>query len=260
MENGKIDSLKKHKHPSLSLLVLVLTILNSDASAMRLMAYDRQTGEKSPLPYTSLIVRVVEVEESITTDANGEFDFNCRECLDESMRPEIIYVKNKSIVIEQFGDFKLKDDVMVVYKINHLAVLSDFAKQCSGFTKDMVFEKIKNLSGTTPINLYWLDEKNILIGANKQDEEAVGATSYIGKTQYDLFSFEMADRIVKHNNLVMQTGKVLSQEEMINDITTSEIKYFTSIKAPLYDNMGKSIGILGTSVDITTEKNAECIK
>jgi len=70
----------------------------------------------------------------------------------------------------------------------------------------------------------------------------------------------MADNIVRHNNEVMRTGKILVQEEPIKDVTTGKIKYFTAYKAPLFDNNEKIIGTLGTSIDITTEKEAESTK
>ncbi|MCX6013518.1 MAG: PAS domain-containing protein, partial [Chloroflexi bacterium] len=121
----------------------------------------------------------------------------------------------------------------------------------------------KRLADVTPIPIYWLDKNNAALGANKQTLEAVGGKSiadFIGKTAYEYYPFEMADNIVKHCNLVMQTGKILSKEEPIRDVTTGETKYFNTFKAPLYDNNGKIIGLVGTSVNITAEKNAERLK
>ncbi|MEI8055438.1 MAG: PAS domain-containing protein [bacterium] len=146
---------------------------------------------------------------------------------------------------------------------SNLAVLLVIVQQCSGLTRNEVFETIERLADDVPIGLYWFDENNGVVGANKQDTENTGATSitgYIGKTPYDYLPFEMADSIVKHCTLVMQTGKILSQEELFKDITTGETKCLNSFKAPLCDNTGKIIGALCTSIDITAEKDAERLK
>ena len=110
-----------------------------------------------------------------------------------------------------------------------LAILLILAQQCNGYTKEQIFAKIKAYAPSVSINLYWLDANNKIIGANKETLAGVGLKkidSCIGKTAYDLYPYEMADRIAKHNDEVMRTGKVLSQEESIVDISSGKIKYF----------------------------------
>ncbi|MDR1057745.1 MAG: PAS domain-containing protein [Coxiellaceae bacterium] len=142
-----------------------------------------------------------------------------------------------------------------------LAVLLIVVQSCIGLAREEVYETIEKFSDIVPVPLCWVNENNAILGANKLNLEAIGGTTVeVGKTAYDILPYEMADVIVKHNNLVMHTGKVLSQEEQIRDFTTGKTKYFTEFKAPLYDKDGKIIGILGTAVDITTEKNAERLK
>lgn len=93
--------------------------------------------------------------------------------------------------------------------------------------------------------------------------KGTGAPSYdefVGKTPYGLYPYQLADNIIQHNNEVIRTGKSLSQEESIRDITTGETKHFVAIKAPLRDDDGNIIGTIGTSIDITAEKEAEHLK
>lgn len=114
-----------------------------------------------------------------------------------------------------------------------------------------------------PAPIYWEDINNVVLGGNEKVFKGIGALSkeaLIGKTAYDLYPKEIAEHIIQHNEQVMRTGKILSQEEVIKDITTGEIKYFTAVKAPLRDDDGNIIGIVGTSIDITAEKGAESVR
>ena len=123
-----------------------------------------------------------------------------------------------------------------------------------------IFDALKLVSSFIPTPIYWEDTNSVILGANKHVLTAVGLKSlddYIGKNLYELYPKEIADNIKIHNEQVMRKGKILSQEEYIKDISTGEIKYYTAIKAPLYDSNGNIIGIIGTSVDITDRKKME---
>lgn len=129
--------------------------------------------------------------------------------------------------------------------------------------KSGVLKYLEILAETLPISLYWEDVNSVVLGGNESVLKAIGAKSIkevIGKTLYEFHSYEVADKIVQHNNEVMRTEKVLSQEEMITDITTGEVKYFIALKAPLRDDDGNIIGIVGTSIETTAEKEAEILK
>lgn len=125
---------------------------------------------------------------------------------------------------------------------------------------------LKYLDIVTPIlpaPIYWEDVNSIILGGNGPVLKATGALvreAYVGKTLYELYPKEMADHIKEHNEEVMRTGEILTQEEVIEDMTTGKIKYFMAVKAPLRDDNGNIIGIVGTSVDITAEKEAERLR
>jgi len=129
--------------------------------------------------------------------------------------------------------------------------------------KAKILELLKIVAPILPAPIYWEDTNSVLLGGNGPVIKATGALvaeAYVGKTLFELYPEDMAAHIKRHNEEVMRTGNILSQEEMIRDITTGEIKYFTAIKAPLRDDDGNIIGIVGTSVDITAEKEAERLK
>lgn len=167
--------------------------------------------------------------------------------------------KHKAELREQEKFKKIVDQAANETK-SPLAILLILAQQCNGGTKEQMFEKIKAYASSMSMVLYWLDVNNKIIGANKETLAGIGlkkSDSCIGKTAYDLYPYEMADRIAKHNDEVMRTGKVLSQEESIVDISSGKIKYFIAFKAPLFDEKENVVGIVGTSVEITAEKEAK---
>ncbi len=126
--------------------------------------------------------------------------------------------------------------------------------------KAKILELLEIVSPILPAPIYWEDTNSILLGGNEAVFKASGALlakAYVGKALSELYPPDMAENIKCHNEEVMRTGKILSQEEAIKDISTGEIKYFTAIKAPLRDDDGNIIGIVGTSIDITERKKME---
>ncbi|MGQ3891423.1 ATP-binding protein [Legionella sp. CNM-4043-24] len=126
--------------------------------------------------------------------------------------------------------------------------------------KASILELLEIVAPILPAPIYWEDANSILLGGNEAVFKATGALlaeAYVGKNLFELYPPDMAEYIKRHNDEVMRTGKVLSQEETIQDISTGEIKYFTAIKAPLRDENGTIIGIVGTSIDITERKKME---
>lgn len=159
------------------------------------------------------------------------------------------HLKFKKIIDQAANDTKSPITILLV-----------LVQQCSGFTKEQVFEKLKTYASSVPIGIYWLDVDNKVLGANKQVVAGIGGKDvedFIGKTPYEFYPHDIAEHIVKHNIEVMRIGKVLSQEESIVDVTSGETKYFISFKAPLFDEKGNVIGIVGTSANITAEKTAK---
>lgn len=130
-------------------------------------------------------------------------------------------------------------------------------------SKASMLKYLEILSETLPISLYWEDLNSVILGCNESILKAIGGRSpnaIVGKTPYEFYPYEMADRIVQHNNEVLRRVEVLSQEEVIADISTGKIKYFNAFKAPLRDDDGNVIGLIGTSIDITAEKEADRLR
>lgn len=124
-----------------------------------------------------------------------------------------------------------------------------------------ILDELEKIASIIPTPVYWEDVNSVILGVNEPGLKSIGFSyeAFVGKSLYELYPKEMADNIKLHNEEVMSTGKILSQEEAVKDVT-GKTRYYAAIKAPLRDESGKIIGIVGTSIDITAEKEAERLK
>ncbi len=126
---------------------------------------------------------------------------------------------------------------------------------------EQIFSDIERLANILPAPIYWLNTKNVVLGANDLAFKLVGGSDIrsdiIGKEHHDFYPKEVADILVENNEKVIQLGQTVEFEETIVDITTGLTKYLMSIRSPLRDDNGKVIGIIGTSIDITDRKEKE---
>lgn len=125
-----------------------------------------------------------------------------------------------------------------------------------------IFSALEIVSSIIPTSLYWHDTAGAVLGLNSHCLKEIGRTrdEVIGKTPYDFYPREIAEHILKHNEQVIKTGEISWQEEQIKDVDTGEMKTYRSTKSPLYNNDGEVIGLIGSSVNITAEKEAERLK
>jgi PAS domain S-box-containing protein len=74
----------------------------------------------------------------------------------------------------------------------------------------------------------------------------------IGKTDYDLFSLETANRIVKTDQEVMQSGKTKTYEAFLKPLNGKDC-YFQAMKCPVKNNDKEVIGIINVVRKITNK-------
>jgi len=124
-----------------------------------------------------------------------------------------------------------------------------------------IIKALRTVEPILPTPFYWMSDQGVVLGINELCLKAMGTTrEIIGKTPYAFYKPEFAAHILKHNAEVISKEEILPQEEWIEDITTKERKCFSSIKAPLYDDVGAIIGIVGTSIEITAQKEVELLR
>lgn len=118
---------------------------------------------------------------------------------------------------------------------------------------------LENLIALMPEHIYWKNKDGVSLGSNDMNAQQVGlrcAADIIGKTDYDLFPREEADRVRANDKEVMRTGlsKIVEEHHLLQDGT---VAFFLSHKIPLRDHNGQITGILGVSFDITEKKRTE---
>ena len=117
---------------------------------------------------------------------------------------------------------------------------------------------LKSLANFMPGDLYWKNKAGEYLGCNQTvlDKLKVKSiSSIIGKTDEDLWP-ETAKAIRENDLIVMESKKPFTTEETIQIPDQPEM-IFATIKAPLLDKNNQVIGIIGNSLDITAQKNAE---
>ena len=108
-------------------------------------------------------------------------------------------------------------------------------------------------------SIYWKDLNGVYVGCNKymvMMTDLPDRNYIIGKTDYSLPWHNQANKITEIDRLVIATGKTYEITE--HPVIHNNIRkvYFSS-KAPLRDEQGNIIGIIGISIDITEKHHLE---
>lgn len=98
--------------------------------------------------------------------------------------------------------------------------------------------------------VYLLCNKTVLEKGNLKIKEEI-----IGKTDYDVWP-ELAEKLTENDKVIIATGKTMELEETVI-LPDGKKMYFASVKMPLKDENGKSVGVIGNSLDITELKEAK---
>jgi len=119
--------------------------------------------------------------------------------------------------------------------------------------------KLKTILNTIP-DLVWLkDAEGMYLACNPRFESFIGKKEHeiIGMTDYDFFDKELADFFRKNDLLAIQEGVINANEEVITFANDSHQETLETTRTPMYDHMGKLVGVLGIGHDITKRKHAE---
>jgi uncharacterized protein with PQ loop repeat len=126
-------------------------------------------------------------------------------------------------------------------------------KQVESNNSDLNFQEILM---QLPGHIYWKDKNSILLGCNVNNFQDFGLKSladFVGKTDYDLFRKEEADRLRLTDEEVMRTGQMKIVEEEVT-LANGEKVVYLSYKQPLKNRKNEIVGTIGTTLDITVSK------
>jgi two-component system aerobic respiration control sensor histidine kinase ArcB len=118
---------------------------------------------------------------------------------------------------------------------------------------------LKQVLMLLPGNVYWKDREGRYLGCNYQQLQVARVKSLdeiIGKTDRELYSSEIANRIMKTDKEIIEKRLDRTLEEVGVNSEGEKTVYLTK-KSPLYDEFGQVVGLLGIGVNISEKKKAE---
>jgi len=130
--------------------------------------------------------------------------------------------------------------------------LADKYTRLHGVTAENILENL-------PGHIFWKNKDGVCLGCNKNqytDNGCVDKSSYIGKTDYDLYPKAQADHMTLVDREVIRTGNEQIAEEYGDSVFRKNTLYL-SHKVPLKNKDGEILGILGVALDITHARQEE---
>ena len=117
---------------------------------------------------------------------------------------------------------------------------------------------LAGLRDSIPDIVFFKDLDGVYLGCNPAFQELLGRSreDIVGFTDYDLFSLEEADFFRDQDRATMEQGTPHHNEEWVT-YPDGRRSYLDTFKAPLRDESGRIIGLLGISRDITAKAGAE---
>ncbi len=116
---------------------------------------------------------------------------------------------------------------------------------------------LRTLIDNIPYPIYVKDKEYRKVVSNPADVRNIGCNSeaeVLGKTDFELFAKEFAEKFFVDDQTVIRDGKaVLNREEYFFDRDGNK-RWFLTSKIPLLDERGSIIGLVGIGADVTEQK------
>jgi PAS domain S-box-containing protein len=119
---------------------------------------------------------------------------------------------------------------------------------------------LRTLIDNLPDYIYVKDRESRFLINNLAHVRILGAThpdEVAGRTDFDYFPKEIAEKFFADEQALMQSGQMLDCVESVVDKTTGKLRWLQTTKITRRDGSGKVIGLIGISRDITVQKRAE---
>ncbi len=124
------------------------------------------------------------------------------------------------------------------------------------------YKLLFDLMDRVPDVIYFKDLKGRLIMVNKSHAKGLGLKpeDVVGKTDFDIFPKERAEKMAKDDRYVITIGKPIIDK--IERATRADgiDNYVSTTKIPRYNGRGKIIGLIGITRDITSRMQFEHLR
>lgn len=169
---------------------------------------------------------------------------------------EILTLSNGKECILLIKKTPLKDSQERIIGI--LGIATDITNQI--YSEDKIDFDIANVIEHLPGHVYLKDKNFVYRYCNIAQAKSAGFSSpegVIGKTDYEMPWSHEANKLRQSDLQVINSRKILTNEEESKLAHSKEVKIFLSKKVPLFDSSGNVVGILGISFDISDRKKME---
>lgn len=139
-------------------------------------------------------------------------------------------------------------------------VLMDIeSRRAAEAERDRVSALLRTFTAAVPGVVYAKDLEGRMLVANHGTTQLIGKPPayYLGKTDLEFLEDKaQARQVMATDQSIMRSGKAVQIEERV-DMPDGSATLWLSAKAPLFDDAGKVIGLIGSSIDVTARKDAE---
>ena len=133
------------------------------------------------------------------------------------------------------------------------------ARRSAEIERDRATSLLRTFAAAVPGVVYAKDRQGRMLVGNNGATELIGrpAAFYLGKTDLEFLEDKaQAARIMETDRRIMESGQPEQVEEEIR-LPDGTPATWLSTKAPLLDDMGRVVGVVASSVDVTARKKAE---
>ena len=118
---------------------------------------------------------------------------------------------------------------------------------------------LRTIIETTPGLIYAKDSQGRMLMANSAAAALIGKpwTEVVGRTDREFLNdFAQGEIVMANDRWVMETGQTQELEERVSE-PNGQVRVWLSIKTPMQDSDGTTIGLVGVSIDITERNRNE---
>lgn len=118
-------------------------------------------------------------------------------------------------------------------------------------------ERRRTLLASLPQRIFVKDQQGVFVSVNDAFARDFGrrASDFVGKTDFDLFAHELAEKYREDDRRVVETRQTETIVEA--NVTQGKPRYVEVVKAPVVTDEGGVLGVVGVFTDITERKLME---